>query len=128
MKTFKQFLAEAKQLKGMWTTRNKDDNPSYFETKDGNIVIANSPNTTKGWVVCFMDKQGNCLGEKKFGNNKDQAIDYANELVDKSAKQSLKQVLKEADLGIVEPGLDKNDDEPYNTPLVKISESKKRKK
>lgn len=36
--------------------------------------------------------------------------------------------LDEADLGIVEPGLDKNDDEPYNTPLVKISESKKRKK
>lgn len=33
--------------------------------------------------------------------------------------------LDESDIGLVEPGLDKNDDEPYNTPIIesKLNES-----
>lgn len=38
----------------------------------------------------------------------------------KTFKQMCEETKKvdEADLGIVEPGLDNSDDEPYNTPIV----------
>ena len=50
----------------------------------------------------------------------------------KTFKQFLKEAeekkidsLDESDIGLVEPGLDKNDDEPYNTPIIesKLNES-----
>lgn len=112
MKTFKQFLAEAKQLK-------ENNRAHIYFRKDLSDKEKNEiKKMLQGANVAFNDLLKN--GYHPIYTDKNSLKDRWNNYADK--------ILFEADLGIVEPGLDKNDDEPYNTPLVKISESKKRKK
>lgn len=110
MKTFKQFLAESKQLK-------EDNNRAhiYFRKDLSDKEKNEIKKMLQGANVDFNDLLKN--GYHPIYTDKSSLKDRWNKYADK--------ILFEADLGVVEPGLDKNDDEPYNTPLVKIDEDVK---
>ena len=155
MKTFSQFLTEAKQT-------IKEDNNDILKrikilSKDSNYedlepVLYQSTRGGKDELVIYHNDKPIIPDDEyriiSYTNGKEWASDFAskNELEKrynkfhspkylKDFKQNQKVYWKspklskfkldEADLGVVEPGLDKNDDEPYNTPLVKIDEDVK---
>lgn len=109
MKTFRQFLTEAKQ-----TLKEGNNRAHIYFRKDLSDKEKNEiKKMIQGANVAFNDLLKN--GYHPIYTDKNSLKDRWNKYADK--------ILFEADLGIVEPGLDKNDDEPYNTPLVKIDEA-----
>ena len=154
MKSFKQFLKESKQLKEdnndilkRIKILSKDSNyedlePVLYQStrggKDELVIYHNdkpiipddeyriiSYTNGKEWASDFASKNELEKRYNKFHSPKYLKDFKQNQKVYWKSPKLSKFKLDEADLGVVEPGLDKNDDEPYNTPLVKIDEDVK---